>query len=125
MLLSDYPFNLQVVIHKYVTEGIILSSNVSVDARSIYLGYIQGKLDFINGFILFFKEYIDLQISVDKLAYSFHYQDLENNLIFRYDNAKHKPDLGFIEHKHIKNEIISSQVPSLEEVILEIIMEHL
>ncbi|WP_350329501.1 MULTISPECIES: DUF6516 family protein [Cyanophyceae] len=35
----------------------------------------------------FFREYVDLQESIEKLSYSFHYQDRENNLIFRYDNA--------------------------------------
>ncbi|MFN9170638.1 MAG: DUF6516 family protein, partial [Dolichospermum sp.] len=46
--------------------------------------------EFSRGSRLFFKEYIDLQESLEKLSYSFHYQDNENNLIFRYDNAKHK-----------------------------------
>jgi hypothetical protein len=125
MLLSDYQFKLQTIIQKYVAEGVILSFTFSVDTRSIYLGFIQGKLDFIDASILFFKEYIDLQLSIDKLAYSFHYQDSENNLIFRYDNAKHKPDLGFSDHKHIKDKIVSSSVPDLEKVILEITTEYL
>jgi hypothetical protein len=65
-----------------------------------------------------FKEYIDLQESIEKLFYSFHYQDHENNLIFRYDNAKHKPDLGYTNHKHIQNKIIESEIPNIEQVIL-------
>jgi hypothetical protein len=89
------------------------------------LGFIQGRLDFTDTSILFFKEYVDLQLSIDKLAYSFHYQDSATNLIFRYDNAKHKPDLGFSDHKHIKDKIISSSVPDLEKVILEITREYL
>lgn len=125
MLLSDYQFNLQTIIQKYVANGVILSFTFSVDNRSIYLGFIQGRLNFIDASILFFKEYVDLQLSIDKLAYSFHYQDSANNLIFRYDNAKHKPDLGFSDHKHIKDKIISSSVPDLETVILEITQEYL
>jgi hypothetical protein len=125
MLLSDYQFNLQAIIQKYVAEGVILSFTFSVDTRSIYLGFIQGRLDFTDTSILFFKEYVDLQLSIDKLAYSFHYQDSATNLIFRYDNAKHKPDLGFSDHKHIKDKIISSSVPDLEKVILEITREYL
>lgn len=125
MLLSDYQFNLQTIIQKYVANGVILSFTFSVDNRSIYLGFIQGRLDFIDGSVLFFKEYVDLRLSIDKLAYSFHYQDSVNNLIFRYDNAKHKPDLGFSDHKHIKDKIISSSVPDLEKIILEITQEYL
>jgi len=125
MLLNDYQFHLQTIIQKYVVNGVVLSFTFSVDNRSIYLGFIQGRLDFIDGSILFFKEYVDLQLYIDKLAYSFHYQDATNNLIFRYDNAKHKPDLGFSDHKHIKDKIISSSVPDLETVILEITQEYL
>lgn len=125
MLLNDYQFNSQAIIQKYVAEEVILSFSFSVDTRTIYLGLIQGKLDFIDASMLFFKEYVDVQLSVNKLAYSFHYQDSANNLIFRYDNAKHKPDLGFSNHKHIRDKIIFSQVPDLKNVILEIIREYL
>ena len=103
----------------------ILSFNFSVDSRSDYVGFIQGNLEFSQGSRLFFKEYIDLQESIEKLSYSFHYQDYENNLIFRYDNAKHKPDLGYTNHKHIKNKIIESETPNIEQVILEIINDYL
>jgi hypothetical protein len=84
-----------------VNNGWILSFSFSVDSRSNYIGFIQGNLEFLQGSRLFFKEYVDLQESVEKLSYSFHYQNYKNNLIFRYDNAKHKPDLGYTNHKHI------------------------
>ena len=91
---------------------------------------IQGCLEFFQDSQLFFKEYVDLQDSSGKLSYSFHYQDQdrENYLIFRYDNAKHKPDLGYLgylEHKHIGNKIMPSKIPEIEQAILEIINEHL
>jgi hypothetical protein len=118
MLLNNYQANIVTVIQKYVNEGWILSFSFSVDSRSNYVEFLQGSH-------LFFKEYIDLQESIEKLSYSFHYQDHENNLIFRYDNAKHKPDLGYTDHKHIKGKIIQSKIPDIEQVILEIISEYL
>ena len=125
MLLNNYQANIVTVIQKYVNEGWILSFSFSVDSRSNYVGFIQGNLEFLQGSHLFFKEYIDLQESIEKLSYSFHYQDHENNLIFRCDNAKHKPDLGYTDHKHIKGKIIQSKIPDIEQVILEIISEYL
>lgn len=110
MLLNNYQANILGIIQKYVDQGWILSFSFSVDTRSNYIGFIQGKLEFLQGSSLFFKEYVDLQESIEKLSYSFHYQDRENHLIFRYDNAKHKPDLGYTDHKHIKNKIIPSQI---------------
>ena len=125
MLLNTYQNNIVSIIQKYVDNGYILSFNFSVDARSNYIGFIQGSLEFIQGSRLFFREYVDLQESIEKLSYSFHYQDQENNLIFRYDNAQHKPDLGYVEHKHIRDKIIPSKIPDIEQVILEIIDEYL
>lgn len=125
MLLNTYQNNVVSIIQKYVDNGYILSFNFSVDARSNYIGFIQGSLEFLQGSRLFFRQYVDLQESIEKLSYSFHYQDQENNLIFRYDNAQHKPDLGYVEHKHIKDKIIPSKIPDIEQVILEIINEYL
>lgn len=125
MLFNTYQTNIITIIQKYMNDEWILSFNFSVDSRSDYVGFIQGNLEFSQGSRLFFKEYIDLQESIEKLSYSFHYQDYENNLIFRYDNAKHKPDLGYTNHKHIKNKIIKSETPNIEQVILEIINDYL
>ena len=125
MLFNTYQTNIITIIQKYMDDEWILSFSFSVDSRSDYVGFIQGNLEFFQGSRLFFKEYIDLQESTEKLSYSFHYQDYENNLIFRYDNAKHKPDLGYTNHKHIKNKIIESETPNIEQVILEIINDYL
>lgn len=58
-------------------------------------------------------------------TYSFHYQKKDGRLIFRYDNAAHKPQLSFIDHKHLSNgEIVRSDVPELSVIFSEI-MEYL
>ena len=125
MLLNTYQNNIVSIIQKYVDNGYIISFNFSVDTRSNYIGFIQGSLEFLQGSQLFFREYVDLQESIEKLSYSFHYQDQYNNLIFRYDNAQHKPDLGYSEHKHIRDKIMPSKIPEIEQVILEIINEYI
>jgi septum formation topological specificity factor MinE len=125
MLLNTYQNNIVSIIQKYVDNGYIMSFNFSVDTKSNYIGFIQGSLEFLQGSQLFFREYVDLQESIEKLSYSFHYQDQYNNLIFRYDNAQHKPDLGYSEHKHIRDKIMPSKIPEIEQVILEIINEYL
>lgn len=121
MLLIEYQTTVLAVIQKYVNNDWITSFSFSIDARSSYIGFLQGDIEFCNDSHLFFKEYCDSRELDKKLSYSFHYQNCNNELIFRYDNSKHKPDLGFIEHKHIKEKIISAKAPSIEEVILEII----
>ena len=125
MLLNTYQNNIISIVEKYVDDGYILSFSFSVDARSDYIGLIQGCLEFFQGSRLFFKEYVDLQDSSVKLSYSFHYQCRDNHLIFRYDNAKHRPDLNYSDHKHVGNTIMPSKIPEIEEVILEIINQYL
>jgi hypothetical protein len=46
-------------------------------------------------------------------------------MIFRYDNAIHKPKLNFISHKHIKGDILESDIPELKDVLEEIISDYL
>jgi hypothetical protein len=35
--------------------------------------------------------------------YAYHYQDVERNLIFRYDNAAHRLALPYPAHKHTQS----------------------
>jgi hypothetical protein len=59
---------------------------------------------------------------LERLNYRYHFQDKQNNLIFRYDNTPHFPDLeNFPHHKHLSDNIISSQEPSVLEVIEEVV----
>ena len=53
--------------------------------------------------------------------YSYHYQDTTHQLIFRYDNARHKPPLTSPEHKYLPEEVMASPAPSLADVLIEII----
>jgi hypothetical protein len=46
-------------------------------------------------------------------------------LIFRYDNARHKPKLPFENHKHLTGgKIIEAPIPELADVF-EVIMDYL
>ncbi|MCP4400486.1 MAG: hypothetical protein GY801_24685 [bacterium] len=83
-----------------------------------------GILVFLDGSTLFLKEYLDLRYRLDKKMYSCHYRDERVQLRFRYDNAAHKPALGFHEHKHTPQGIISSTVPNLQDVLNEIVKTY-
>ena len=52
--------------------------------------------------------------------YVYHYQYSENQFIFRYDNALHKPKLPFLEHKHLPEQIIEASAPTPANVFEEI-----
>jgi len=55
------------------------------------------------------------------LGYSYHFQNKENQLIFRYDNTPHYPKIEtFPNHKHLPVKVIKSVKPFLVNVVKEI-----
>lgn len=54
------------------------------------------------------------------LGYRYHFQDRQNNLVFRYDNTPHFPQLEtYPHHKHLYDTVIPFDHPSIIEVIEE------
>jgi len=91
--LKDYLSDLTEIINEYSRTGLIASSEITSDFRSEKIGMVKGEIIFFDESALFFKEYLDLRYRIDKKSYSFHYQNLNAKLLFRYDNALHKPAL--------------------------------
>ena len=121
MLLTEYLSDVTKAIDEYSRTGLILSSELKTDVRTEKIGLIKGSFVFINESKLFFTEYLDLRYKIEKLAYSFHYQDKNGELIFRYDNASHKPGHSFKSHKHVEGAILETDIPNLKEVLEEIL----
>ncbi len=125
MLLTEYFARLVKVIEEYSKTDLIIGSDLHIDCRTEKIGMIKGVITFIDDSKLCFTEYLDVRYKVEKLTYSFHFQQKDGKLIFRYDNAAHKPRLNFNSHKHISTgETIQSGIPDLSD-ILEEIMNYL
>ena len=120
MLLDDYLNNIKGLLDN---TAFVVNQSLTIDKRAQQQAHIFGYLIFIDESELHFREFIDAsEGSIDKLVYSYHLQDKNNNLLFRYDNAKHKPALGFDEHKHWQDDIIYAPTPQLEKVIQETLL---
>lgn len=92
-------------------ENILVSSRVNLRIRVRFLG---GDLLELNETVIGESE------RIRHLGYRYHLQDRENDLVFRYDNPPHFPELEhFPHHKHLPNKVIPVQQPSLLEVIEE------
>lgn len=119
MLIEEY-FN--IIEHAITSCPFIHSYNIVKDKRSIYIGLIEGALKFIDNSILHFMEFVDVGKKIEKYKYSYHYEDDNRNLIFRYDVAPHFKNIEtFPHHKHqTNNKVIASKGPSIEEVLYEI-----
>jgi len=121
MLLTEYLSDIAKVISEYSQTGLIIDSELSTDFRTEKIGIIKGSISFSDNSKLVFSEYLDLRYKVEKLNYSFHYQKHDGSLIFRYDNAEHKPPVGALGHKHLTGgKVVAAEPPSLKEIFTEI-----
>ena len=59
---------------------------------------------------------------IEYIDYRYHFQDAQNNLIFRYDSTPHFPKLpSFPHHKHLPDQVIACKKPHIAEVLKEAI----
>jgi len=121
MFLAEYLSVLTAQVDEYSRTGLITSSEIKADFRTEKIGAIRGVIEFIDESKLFLTEYVDLRYKLDKLTYAYHYQDKNGELIFRYDNASHKPRQPSKEHKHFKGEVISYNNPEIRDLLEEIL----
>ena len=78
------------------------------------------RLRFNNGYLLELNEAITYEDEIRHLGYRYHFQDKEKNLVFRYDNTPHFPDMKtFPHHKHLKDKVIAADKPPIVSVIEE------
>lgn len=99
----------------------IIGSEIQKRKVNDYLGIIEGKLIFETGVldILEVIKITDNQLS--KKKYKYHFRNPDNEMVFRYDNAPHHQDVAtFPNHKHLPDKIIESNVPNIEQILLEI-----
>ena len=79
------------------------------------------RIRFAEGYLLELNEAVKIEAQrVRHLGYRYHLQNRENNLVFRYDNTPHYPNLDSSpHHKHLSVRVIPSDKPSIPSVILE------
>lgn len=120
-MIQNYFARLKAELDRYATTSFVLETKLNFKTRPGDQGYLTGSVEFIDNSKLHFSEFLDtVGESVDKIMYSYHYQDAANQLIFRYDNAAHRPTLPFLEHKHVLEQILEAPAPTLNEVLTEI-----
>ena len=79
------------------------------------------RLRFKNGALLEINEALIIENGALKsLGYRYHLQRANNELLFRYDNTPHFPDLpSFPHHKHLRDAVVAASKPDLLDVLKE------
>ena len=80
------------------------------------------RIRFVSGNLLELNEAVSVEDrNLKHLGYRYHFQDVKNNLVFRYDNAPHFPEIdSFPHHKHLPDTVRSLEKPSIIDVIKEV-----
>jgi hypothetical protein len=117
---NEYADQITRTVQQCTFFGLAIKYELQVDRRSPLRGFISGSVTFKDGSELHFREFIDLNQTEPRIKYAYHYQAYDSSLVFRYDNAAHKPALPQAEHKHTIQGVELSDVPTLEQVLDEI-----
>jgi len=118
---TEYAQEIQAWLNQIINAGDAQMLNLHIDPRSSLRGHIAGSLQFNDASELHFREFIDTSQTAVRLMYAYHYQDESKQLIFRYDNAAHKPPLSQPDHKHTVDGIELVVTPTLVQVLDEIL----
>jgi hypothetical protein len=100
----------------------VVEASITKDRRSLYIGIIEGNLLFTDESVLHFIEFVNVKESIELYKYSYHYQNRNGTLIFRYDMAPHHQEIEtFPHHKHTRSgKIIEASIPALARVLDEV-----
>ncbi len=99
---------------------IITQQTISKKTYTNKQGMISGEIEFADESVLSFMELKNTE-HIEKKKYKYHYMDSNQSMIFRYDNAKHHPEVEtFPHHKHTTEGIGKSNEPELIDVLTEI-----
>ena len=119
MLIEEYFQEIkQLIAQSYI----VIDVQLITDKRSLYIGFLEGNLTFLDGSSLHFMEFVNVKVAMNRYKYSYHYQDTAEMLVFRYDMAPHHQNIRtFPHHKHLKNgHVVETKPPSFTEVLEEI-----
>jgi len=120
--IEDYFSKVKGVVDQYATANFVTSTNLTFDSRPGDQGILSGTIEFVDNSQLHFREYLDaFEDKIEKVMYSYHYQNASRKLILRYDNSAHKPALASSEHKHDLSGVQVATSPNLSDVLAEII----
>ena len=89
---------------------VIQLSNVTYEKRGTHEGFIRGELCFVDGSAFYLREFVDVEMTPDRLMYAYQFIDPSQKLVFRYDNTGHHKKLGLATYPHHKHDGLETRV---------------
>jgi Family of unknown function (DUF6516) len=94
---------LEAIKERLVTDPMVTRFDVIRERSTLIDGYLRARLELVDDSQLEFSEYMQRSPTgkIAVITYSYHWTDAANQLITRWDNTPHFPDLpGFPDHMH-------------------------
>ena len=88
---------------RLLTDPVVSGFHVIRERATLTDGHLRARLTLADGGLLEFSEYVQRSPdgAINVITYSYHWADVHGNLIRRWDNTPHFPDLpGFPYHIH-------------------------
>ena len=122
MLIGKYLVSFRQAIERLDDYGFAESIIYKEERRAGKQVIVNAEIVLVDGSQLIIREYVGSKYGLEKLSYAYQYQDSDEHLIFRYDNAAHKPALNSENHRHAENgEIELIDPPEIQMLIDEVI----
>jgi hypothetical protein len=107
---------------RFVSDPIVTSFHLIRERSTLVDGHLRVRLTLADGSQLEFSEYMQRSPAggITVITYSYHWADAANQLIRRWDNTPHFPDLpGFPDHIHdgATGEVMPGQPMSIFAVL--------
>ena len=103
----------------------VIQTDISFDEISEEECYIRGVLTLIEGYELHIAEYVVTEPEFKRLKYRFHLQSPESQMIARWDNAPHHPEIKtHPDHLHVAKKVKPNppvDIPQVLAVVLSFI----
>lgn len=116
-MIEEYFFDVERAIQEFPD---VVSVTLKKRIYNIKQGYISSVIMFNDGGRLEFAEVKDADVK-SKIKYRYQYMDNGQNMMFRYDNAPHHPEVStFPHHLHKGDEVNGCIEPSIGEILLTI-----
>jgi len=82
---------------------------------------LRVRVRFQTGHMLEINEAItSRENQIMHIGYRYHFQDIKNSVVFRYDNTPHFPEFDtYPHHKHISERVVAAAQPTIFSVIEE------
>lgn len=122
MSIREHCNRIRDALNQFEVYGLSESIVFRQEIRSGKQLVIHAEAKLINGSVLVIREYVSAKYKLERLRYAYQYHSRDGALIFRYDNAAHRPPLGFKDHKHLAGgNIIVARPPDIEDLVEEAI----